>query len=104
MLDHPFCFLRLIIRKMAHHRNPGRKLRYKRLFHPELILFDETVRNRQNLRRRTVIFHHHDGLCPCKMLVKIKKVPDIGTAPGVDRLIRISDDKKITMIAFKHLH
>ena len=38
------------------------------------------------------------------MLVKVQEEADIRPAPGVNRLVRITHDEKILMIASQHTH
>ena len=68
------------------------------------VFCDQRVRRRQNLRRGTVVFHHHDGLHVWKDLVKIQQILDVRAAPGVDRLVRVAHDEEVAVIAAQHLH
>ena len=74
------------------------------LFDAVAVFCDQRVRRRQNLRRGTVVFHHHDGLHVWKDLVKIQQILDVRAAPGVDRLVRVAHDEEVAVIAAQHLH
>ena len=74
------------------------------LFDAVAIFCDQRVRRRQNLRRGTVVFHHHDGLHVWKDLVEIQQILDVRAAPGVDCLVRVAHDEEVAVIAAQHLH
>ena len=74
------------------------------LFDAVAVFCDQRVRRRQNLRRGTVVFHHHDGLHVWKDLVEIQQILDVRAAPGVDRLVRVAHDEEVAVIAAQHLH
>ena len=74
------------------------------LFDAVAVFCDQRVRRRQNLRCRTVVFHHHDGLHVWKDLVEIQQILDVRAAPGVDRLVRVAHDEEVAVIAAQHLH
>ena len=74
------------------------------LFDAVAVFCDQRVRRRQNLRRGTVVFHHHDGLHVWKDLVEIQQIFDVRAAPGVDRLVRVAHDEEVAVIAAQHLH
>ena len=74
------------------------------LFDAVAVFCDQRVRRRQNLRRGTVVFHHHDGLHIWKNLVEIQQILDVRAAPGVDRLVRVAHDEEVAVIAAQHLH
>ena len=57
-----------------------------------------------DLRRRTVILHHQNGLYLRESLVKIKQIADICAAPCVDGLVRITDDEQILVVPHQHMH
>ena len=104
LLRNPLCFLLCRIGKMADRSFPIRKRRNQFFFHPLPVLINQRIRCGQNLRRGTVILHHHDRLRPCKIPVEIQQIAHIGTSPRIDRLIRISHDEQIAVIAAQYLH
>ena len=99
--------LRLLLGRggvMAENTLAGRQLRDQILWNPGAVARDQGVCHCKNLRRRTVVFVHHDGPSPRKAPVKLQQVFHIGTTPGIDGLVRVADDKQIPVIGAEHFH
>ena len=73
-------------------------------FHTDGIFADQGIGRRQNGGCGPVIVHHHDGPGSRIVFVEIQQVFDIGPAPGVDRLVRITDDKEVFVHAAQDGH
>ena len=104
LLHHPFGLPLLGIGQVAADGSAGRQRRDEVLFEPVLVLVDEGVGRRQDLRRRAVVLHHHNGPSPGKGLVQVQKIFDVGATPGVDGLVRVSHHKEVFVIPAQHLH
>ena len=101
---HPLCLRLLRVGKVADDLLARGLRREQVLFDAVAVFCDQRVRRRQNLRRGTVVFHHHDGLHVWKDLVEIQQILDVRAAPGVDRLVRVAHDEEVAVIAAQHLH
>ena len=93
-----------VIGMVAQHPLPGRKLGDQVLPDPVLVLIDQRIHRPQDLRSAAVISHHHNGLYPAVVQVKLHEVLSVGAPPGINSLVRVSNDKKILMIITKHFH
>ena len=74
------------------------------LFDPDRVFVDQGIGRRQDGRRRPVIVHHHDGPGPGIMIIEIQQIFDVGSAPGVNGLVRVADNEEVFMKAAKHGH
>ena len=68
------------------------------LFDAVPVFRDQGIDHIQDLGRRAVILHHQDGPGAGKMPVKLQQILHIGTAPGIDRLVRVPDHEKVLMV------
>ena len=89
---------------VAQNRSAGRTRGGQVLFDAQRIFADQGIGGCQDLRRRTVILHHQNGLYLRESLVKIKQIADICAAPCVDGLVRITDDEQILVVPHQHMH
>ena len=104
LAHHPIRLRLLRVGKVADDLLARGLCREQVLFDAVAVFCDQRVRRRQNLRRGTVVFHHHDGLHVWKDLVEIQQILDVRAAPGVDRLVRVAHDEEVAVIAAQHLH
>ena len=100
----PAGLLLAVRRVVAQNAFAGRQHRPQLFFDPVLILFDQTVADREDLRGRAVVLHHQDGLRRGVDLVEIQQKPHIRPAPGIDRLIRVTDDEEVFVVIAEDLH
>ena len=89
---------------VAQNRSAGRTHGGQVLFDAQRIFADQGIGGCQDLRRRTVILHHQNGLYLRESLVEIKQIADVCTAPCVDGLIRITDDEQILVVPHQNMH
>ena len=68
------------------------------------VLRDQRVRRREDLRRGAVVFHHHDRARRGELLVEVEQEAHVRAAPGVDRLVRVSDDEEVFVIGAQRAH
>ena len=78
--------------------------RNKFLFKSVPVLVYKRVDSPQYLRRGPVVLIHINGLGAREFLVKIQEKMYVGTSPGIDSLIRISNHKKVLVISRQNLH
>ena len=102
--DDPRRFLVRVHGKMEHHRTAVRQRRGQVFSDPVPVFSDQRIRRRQDLRRGTVVLQHHDRLHIREMLVEVQQILDVRAAPGVDRLVRITHDEQVFVIAAQHFH
>ena len=69
------------------------------LFDSELIVLDDCIRYLQNARRGTIIVLQQNRLGIFMRLVKFQNAVDIGAAPAVNSLVRVTHHKKILVVA-----
>ena len=93
-----------IVRVVAEYLLPRRAHRRKVLFDAVPVCRNQTVANRRDFRSGTVILVHQDGFRAGKFPVKIQQIPDVRSTPGIDRLIRIPDNKQILMVSAQRFH
>ncbi len=99
--------LRLVFRVRRHvaeDRGALRQFRDELLFDAADVLVDELVRRFQDGGCGAVVVHHVDGLHVRELGVELHEVPVVGTAPGVDGLVRVSDDEQVAVVARQHFH
>ena len=68
-------------------------------FNSELVVLDDRIRHLQNARRGAVIVLQQNRLGVFVGLVKFQNAIDIGTAPAVNGLVRVTHHKKILVVA-----
>ena len=73
-------------------------------FHAVRVSGDERICHGQDLRCGALIFHHQDRPRTGKDLIEVQQIPDVCSAPGIDRLVGITHDEEIVVIAAQHLH
>ena len=100
----PAGFLFAVGRVVAQNRRAARQHGQKVFFDAVRVFRNQTVAGRKDFRRGAVIFHHHDGLRRGIDLVEVQQVAHVGSAPCVDGLIGIADDKQVLVILAQHLH
>ena len=104
VFHHPLGFLRAVLREMTDDRYAIGKHREQLLLDPLPVLPDQSIGHPEDLRRRTVILHHHDRLRARMMLVEVQQILHVRTAPGVDGLVRIAHDEEVMVVGAQHLH
>ena len=104
VFHHPLGFLRTVLREMTDDRYAIWKHRDQILLDPLPVFPDQSIGHPEDLRRRTVILHHHDRLCARMMLVEIQEILHVRTAPGVDGLVRIAHDEEVMVVGAQHFH
>src|SRR5205085_10961460 len=73
-----------------------------------LALSTDVLRNRgvgdvQNVGRRSIIVLEPHQFRAREFLLEVEDVPDVGTAPAVDRLVVVADDDYVAVTAAQHL-
>ena len=64
---------------------------------PQFIMGDQFIRSGQDLRDRSIVPVQDNRFRILIFFVKIKEQLHVGAAPGVDRLIRVSDNEEVSM-------
>lgn len=68
------------------------------------VLLDERIRHAQHFRRAAIILGHKNGLATLMCIGEIEQVSNIGTAPRINRLIRIANDEQIAVVFNEFFH
>ena len=60
-----------------------------------LVVADEMVRRVQDHGRGTVVLLHPDHTALRIIRFEVEDIPDVGSPPGIDRLVRVPDDRDL---------
>ena len=101
---HPCGLVRRAARVVQTDRRAVRQGGEQGFFHAVRVSGDERIGHGQDLRRGAVIFHHQDRPRTGKDLIEVQQIPDVCSAPGIDRLVGIAYDEEVVVIAAQHLH
>ena len=70
-----------------------------------VFLDDERIGHGQDLRRGAVILPSSGSSAYRENdLIEVQQIPDVRSAPGIDRLVGIAHDEEVVVIAAQHLH
>ena len=99
----PFRFFASVLRMVKHWRLATRTNRLQNLLDSVLVILDDRIRHLQNARRRAVIVLQQNRLRAFMELVKFQNAIDIGTAPTINRLVRIAHHKQVLVVTRKQI-
>ena len=102
-LHNPFRFFARVLRMVKHRRLAAGTNRPQDLLDSVLVILDDRIRHLQNARRRAVIVLQQNRLCAFMELVKFQNAIDIGTAPAINRLVRVAHHKQVLVVTRKQI-
>ena len=82
----------------------GSRFRKQIFFKAQIIFFYQSVGAIQNLGSRTVILIQDNSFCSGMVFVKVYQKFNIGTAPLINILVRVSDNHKVLILAGKNIN